>query len=145
MIIIWFEIALILIILIRHLQRKIAPFPYLWHTLFKYQGITMVSQWHCLKFNTYTHIWIPVYMAKRCHDIFLSPSWTFCFHPSVAHVWISESIVQFPEVHAPWCSEKDCLYLPNIDPIFLDPHKCPQDEFWGIDFRFEDCADLILW
>lgn len=30
------------------------------------------------------------------------------------------------------CSEQDCLYLPCIDPALLDPHKCPEDEFWGL-------------
>lgn len=36
------------------------------------------------------------------------------------------------------------IFLTLIQPS-LDPHKCPQDEFWWIDFRFEDFADLFLW
>lgn len=134
MIIILFEITFIVVILIRHLQQN---------------DISVSSLLHCFRFNPKnlkcklcTDIWIIVYMAKSCSHIFLSPSWTFCFHPPVARVWISQSIVQVSEVHAPLYSNKDPLYLPYIDPI-LDPHKCPWDEFRrGL---ISDSRTVLIW
>lgn len=65
------------------------------------------------------------YLAKRCHHIFMSPPWSFCFHLLVP-----------PRPHLYIASRLAFIFLTFIQASYI--HR------WtlGIDFRLEDFADF---
>lgn len=97
-----------------------------------------------------------VYLAKRCHHIFLCSSWTFFSFILQCHMCGSARILcRFLKyitmitgpptpLADPLCSEWDCLYLSYFDPAPLRSTQVFRRWVLGIDFRFEDFVDLIL-